>query len=65
MYDIFQTRDINYNLRLQTDFASNFVNTDRFGHVPWVLYKLKILEVSKYSKQKLEIGSLKLLLLPT
>ena len=37
MYDIFQTRDINYNLRLQTDFASNFVNTDRFGYVPWVL----------------------------
>ena len=37
MYDIFQTRNINYNLRLQNDFASNCVNTDRFGHAPWVL----------------------------
>ena len=31
MYDIFQTRKINYNLRSQTDFASNCVNTNKFG----------------------------------
>ena len=31
MYNIFQTRKINYNLRSQTDFASNCVNTNKFG----------------------------------
>ena len=31
MYDIFQTRKINYNLRSQTDFASNCENTNKFG----------------------------------
>ena len=31
MYDIFQTRKINYNLRSQTDFASICVNTKKFG----------------------------------
>ena len=31
MYDIFQTRKIDYNLRSQTDFASNCVNTNKFG----------------------------------
>ena len=31
MYDIFQTRKINYNLRSQTNFDSNCVNTNKFG----------------------------------
>ena len=31
MYDNFQTREIKYNLRSQTDFASNYVNTNKFG----------------------------------
>ena len=31
MYDIFQTRKINYDLRSQTDFASICVNTNKFG----------------------------------
>ena len=31
MYDIFQTRKINYNLSWQTDFASICVNTNKFG----------------------------------
>ena len=31
MYGIFQTRKINCNLRSQTDFASNRVNTNKFG----------------------------------
>ena len=31
MYDIFQTRKINYNLRSQTDFARNCANTNKFG----------------------------------
>ena len=31
IYDIFQTGKINYNLRLQTNFASNCVNTNKFG----------------------------------
>ena len=31
MYDIFQTRKINYNFRSQTDFAGNCVNTNKFG----------------------------------
>ena len=31
MYDIFQTKKINYNMRSQTDFASNCVNTNKFG----------------------------------
>ena len=31
MYDIFQTRKINYSLRSQTDFASICVNAKKFG----------------------------------
>ena len=31
MYDIFQTKKINYNLRSQTGFARNCVNTNKFG----------------------------------
>ena len=31
MYEIFQTRKINYNLRSQTDFASICANTNKFG----------------------------------
>ena len=31
MYDIFQTRKINYNLRSETDFASICVNAKKFG----------------------------------
>ena len=31
MYDIFQTRKINYNLRSQTNFASICVKTKKFG----------------------------------
>ena len=31
MYGIFQTRKINYNLKSQTEFASNCVNTNKFG----------------------------------
>ena len=31
IYDIFQIRKINYILRSQTDFASNCVNTNKFG----------------------------------
>ena len=69
MYDIFQTRKINYNLRSQTDFASICVNTEKFGlnslryfasKVATSMVPLEILELSKYSKQKLEIGSLKI-----
>ena len=31
MYDISQTRKINYNLRSQTDLANNRVNTNKFS----------------------------------
>ena len=31
MFDIFQTRKINYNLRSKTDFASICVNTKKFS----------------------------------
>ena len=31
MYDILQTRKTNYNLRSQTDFVSNCVNTSKLG----------------------------------
>ena len=31
MYDISQTRKMNFNRRTQTDFASNCVNTNKFG----------------------------------
>ena len=31
MYEIFQTKEINYKLRLQTDFADNCVNTNKLG----------------------------------
>ena len=31
MYEIFQTRKINYNLSSQTDFASICVSTNKFG----------------------------------
>ena len=33
MYDIFQTRNINYNFRSQTDFASICVNTNKFAEI--------------------------------
>ena len=31
MCDIFDRRDISYNLRTQTDFFRGYVNTSRFG----------------------------------
>ena len=31
MYNIFQTRKINYDLRSQTEFDNNCVNTNKFG----------------------------------
>ena len=34
MYDIFQTRKVNYNLRSETDFASICVSTNSLGMVP-------------------------------
>ena len=60
MHNIFQTRKTNCNLRSQTDFVSNCVNVNKFGrNGAWFHWKLKILEVSKYSQQIFEIGSLK------
>ena len=70
MYDIFKTRKINYSLRSQTNFASICVNTKTFdlnllryfASKVWstVPIELKVLEVSKYSKEKFEIGSLRI-----
>ena len=72
MYDIFQTRKINYNLRSETDFASNCVNTNEFGlnllryfaSKVWSMVPLEIknsgsVEIFKTFIQKFEIGSLK------
>ena len=50
MYDIFQTRKINYNLRSQTDFASNYVNTNKFG-----LNSLRYFSSKEWSMVSLEI----------
>ena len=50
MYDIFQTRKINYNLRSQTDFANDCVNTDKFG-----LNSLRYLDSKVWSMVPLEI----------
>ena len=58
MYDIFQTRKINYNLRSQKDLV--FVNSLRyFPSKIWSMVPLEI-KNSKYSKKKIEIGSLKI-----
>ena len=63
MYDIFQTRKINYSLRSQTDFASICVNTKTFdlnslryfASKVWsmVPIELKVLEVSILFKRKI------------
>ena len=50
MYDIFQTRKINCNLRPQTDFASICVNTKKFG-----LYSLRYFASKVWSMVPLEI----------
>ena len=61
MYDIFQTRKINYNLRSRTHFASSCVHNSKLGlnslryftSKVWSMILLeikKILEVLKYSK---------------
>ena len=50
MYDIFQTRKINYNLRSQTDFASICVNTNKFG-----LNSLRYFASKVWSMVQLEI----------
>ena len=70
MYDIFQTRKINYNLRSQTDFACICVNTRKFGlnllryfaSKVWSMVPLEIKNSRsvEISKQKFEIGSLKI-----
>ena len=75
MYDIFQTRKINYNLRSQTNFASNCVNTNKFGlnslryftskvcnMVPLEL-KIKNSGNAEIFKTKFQIGSLKIVYL--
>ena len=58
MYNIFQTRKINYNLRSQNDLV--FVNSLKY--FPSKLWSMVPLEIknSKHSKQKFEIGSLKI-----
>ena len=33
IYDIFQTRETDYNLRSQTEFTSNCVNTNKFAKI--------------------------------
>ena len=70
MYDIFQTRKINYNLRSQTNFASNCVNTKKFGlnslryfaSKIWGMFPLEIKNSGSIEifKQQFEIGSLKI-----
>ena len=45
MYDIFQTRKINYNLRSQTDFASICVNTKKFGLNSLTYFASKVLSM--------------------
>ena len=45
IYDIFQTRDIRYNLRSQTDFGKKCVNTNRFGLNSLKFFAAKILDI--------------------
>ena len=45
MYDIFQTRDIRYNLRSQTDFGKKCVNTNRFGLNSLKFFAAKISDI--------------------
>ena len=69
MYDIFQIRKINNNLTSPTVFASNCVNTNKFGLKPlryfgskvWSMVSLEIKnsESVKILKRKFEIESLK------
>ena len=57
---IFRTRKTDYNLTLQTDFASNCViNTNKFRLNSLRYFASKVLKFSKYSKEKLDIRSLK------
>ena len=50
IYDIFQTRDIRYNLRSQTDFGGYCVDTNRFG-----LNSLKFFAAKVWDAVPLEI----------
>ena len=50
MYDIFETRDIRYNLRSQTGFCTYCVNTNSFG-----LNSLKFFETNVWDIAPLEI----------
>ena len=45
MCDIFETRNLNYNLRSQTDFARTGVNTSSFGLNPLKYLATKILDI--------------------
>ena len=49
MFDIFQTKTINYNLRSQTDLTSYCVNTNKFGLNELRYFASKILSKNKPS----------------
>ena len=67
IYDIFNTREIKYNLRSQTDFSGHCVNTIKFGinslkffaTKVWeiVPFEIKILITLRFLKVKFENGS--------
>ena len=61
MYDIFQTRKINYNLRSQTDYASICVNTKKllryFASKVWSMVPLEIKNSGSVEILKTKIGN--------
>ena len=60
IYDIFNTREIKYNLRSQTDFSGHCVNTNKFGINSLKFFATKVWEIVitlRFLKVKFENGS--------
>ena len=63
MCNVFQTRNVNYNLRSETDFIRTSVNTSNFGLNPlkylaaktwdFVLYDIKSVKIQILFKKKI------------
>ena len=63
MCNVFQTRNVNYNLRSETDFIRTRVNTSTFGLNPlkylsaktwdFVLYDIKSVKIQILFKKKI------------
>ena len=48
IYDIFNIREIKYNLRSQTDFSGHCVNTNKFGINSLKFFATKVWEIAPF-----------------